>query len=196
MKKSFLFSLIVLTGITLCSCEKGISPSSTNVVEDTSDNSQVVETEAGVIPEVWFSDDVLGICFSYPQGYSQLPDSSTVEVVAPDLPDTNEKAIFWLETSDAYDRSAAVIADQDLTTASGVEVDRWTVALGGEEAVVLDGMPGQDLQRRVYVVHEETLYMLGFMPTHSANTAANDQMEALFTAITNSWAWTPCSAGG
>jgi hypothetical protein len=66
--------------------------------------------------------------------------------------------------------------------------------LGDEQAVVLDGMPGQDLQRRVYVVHEQTLYVLAFMPTRSENIVANDQMEALYNAVTSSWTWSPCSA--
>jgi hypothetical protein len=81
-----------------------------------------------------------------------------------------------------------------MTYAAGVDVGRWTMTLGGEPAVVLDGMPGQDLQRRVYVVHQQTLYVLAFMPTRSENKAANDQTEALYTAVTSSWAWSPCSA--
>ncbi len=87
-----------------------------------------------------------------------------------------------------------MIADQDMTLAAGVDVGRWTLTLGGEQAVVLDGMPGQDLQRRVYVVHQQTLYVLAFMPTRTENKLANDQMEALYAAVMNSWAWSPCSA--
>jgi hypothetical protein len=138
--------------------------------------------------------DRLGLCFSYPQGYTQLPSTDMVEIVAPDNPGTDTKGLFWIEISDAYDRTAEVIADQDMTYATGVDVGRWTVTLDGEQAVVLDGMPGQDLQRRVYVVHEQTLYVLAFMPTRSESKVANDQMEALYTAVTNSWAWSPCSA--
>jgi hypothetical protein len=104
------------------------------------------------------------------------------------------KGLFWLEISDSYNRTAEKIADQDMTYATGVDVGRWTVTLGGEQAVVLDGMPGQDLQRRVYVVHQQTLYVLAFMPTRTENKAAGDQMEALYTSVTNSWAWSPCSA--
>ena len=63
-----------------------------------------------------------------------------------------------------------------------------------EQAVVLDGMPGQDFQRRLYVVHKQTLYILAFTPTRSENKAAGDQMEALYDAVTSSWAWSPCSA--
>jgi len=139
--------------------------------------------------------DRLGLCFSYPQGYTQLPNNETVEIVASDPPGTDTNGLFWLEISDSYDRTAEKIADEDMTFAAGLDVGRWTVTLDGEQAVVLDGMPGQDFQRRVYVVHEQTLYVLAFMPTRSENKVANDQMEALYTAVTSSWAWSPCSAG-
>jgi hypothetical protein len=142
----------------------------------------------------WFSSDRLGLCFSYPQGYTQIPDTDAVEIAGPDLPGSDVKGLFWLEISDSYDRTAEEIADQDLAYWPGLSVGRWTVTLGGEEAVVLDGMPGQELQRRVYVVHQQTLYVLAFWPARSENKAAGDQMEALYAAITNSWAWSPCSA--
>jgi hypothetical protein len=138
--------------------------------------------------------DRLGLCFSYPQGYTQIPNIDTVEIVAPDLPGSDVRGLFWLEISNAYNRSAEKIADQDMTYAAGLDVGRWTMPLDGEQAVVLDGMPGQELQRRVYVVHQQTLYVLAFWPARSENKAASDQMEALYTTVTTSWAWSPCSA--
>jgi hypothetical protein len=164
---------------------------------DTAANSrevvlQVISTLS--FPAQLFSSDRLGLCFSYPQGYTQIPNSDTVEIAAPDLPGTDTKGLFWLEISDSYDRTAEKIADQEMTYAAGLDVGRWTVTLGGEQAVVLDGMPGQELQRRVYVVHQQTLYVLAFWPARSENKAASDQMEALYTAVTSSWAWSPCSA--
>jgi len=59
-------------------------------------------------------------------------------------------------------------------------------------AVVLDGMPGQELQRRVYAVHQQTLYVLAFWPARSENKAAGEQMEGLYAEIIHSWAWPPC----
>jgi len=160
------------------------------VLESTS-----VQTGVNDTAELTSSDsDRLGLCFSYPQGYTQLPDNDTVEIVALDITGSDVKGIFWLEISDSYDRTAEKITDQEMTYAAGLNVDRWTVMLDGEQAVVLDGMPGQDLQRRVYVVHQQTLYVLAFMPTRLENKAADDQMEALYTAVTNSWSWSPCSA--
>ena len=157
--------------------------------------STPVQTSADDTVELSSSEsDRLGLCFSYPQGYTQLPSTDTVEIAAPDIPGTDTKGLFWIEISDSYDRTAEVIADQDMTYAAGVDVGRWTLMLGDEQAVVLDGMPGQDFQRRVYVVHEQTLYVLAFMPTRSENKAAGDQMETLYAAVMNSWAWSPCSA--
>jgi hypothetical protein len=141
-----------------------------------------------------FSSDQLGLCFSYPHGYTQVPDTDAVEITAPDLPGSDVKALFWLEISDSYNRTAEEIADQDMTYAADLSVGRWTVTLDNEPAVVLDGMPGQELQRRVYVVHQQTLYVLAFWPALSENRAASDQMEDLYNAVTNSWAWSPCSA--
>jgi len=151
---------------------------------------QVISTLS--LPAELFSSDELGLCFSYPRGYTQIP-ADAVEIAGPNLPGSDMKGLFWLEMSDSYNRTAEKIADQEMTYAAGLDVGRWTVMLGGEQAVVLDGMPGQDLQRRVYVVHQQTLYILGFMPARSENKAAGDQMESLYTTVINSWAWSPCS---
>ena len=174
--KKIIYLLPLLLGIVACGAQ-----------------SQPTQTSVNDTDEL-FSSDRLGLCFSYPQGYTQLPYNDTVQIAAPDLPGSDVKGLFWLEISDSYSRTAEEIADQDLTFAPGLSVDRWTVTLGGKQAVVLDGMPGQELQRRVYVVHQQTLYILAFWPARSENKAAGDQMEALYAAITNSWTWFPCSA--
>ena len=148
-----------------------------------------------------FSSDRLGICFSYPQGYIQNSYDDTVGIVAPYLPGAGDTAgRLSFEISDSYNRTVERIAEEHMTYAvahQGIPLEnlgRWTVTLGGEQAVVLDGMPGQDLVRRVYVVRQQTLYVLAFSPTRSENKAAGDQMETLYTAVTNSWAWSSCPA--
>jgi len=189
MNKYLYSTLIGLSLILLSACAPGNSATNTAVTEVIP--AQLPADE----PLQSFSSDLLSLCFSYPQGYTLLPESETVEIIGPALPDTDLKAIFWLEISDAGDRTAEVIADQELTVAGGIDVDRSTLTVGSEQAVMLDGMPGQDLQRSVYVVHQQTLYMLGFMPARSENSAGADQMEALYSAVTSSWAWSPCPEG-
>ena len=198
MKRFICSMLIVIVAIVLSACGKETSQSDTAIADVFTPTPQVLEstpvpTSVNNTAQI-FSSDQLGLCFSYPEGYTQLPYEDTAEIVGPELPGSDRRGLFWLEKSDAYDRTAEVIADQDMTAAGIPSVGRSFVTLDGEPAVVLDGMPGQDLQRRVYVVHDQTLYVLAFMPTLSDNKAAVDQMEALYDAITNSWAWSPCSA--
>jgi hypothetical protein len=196
MKRIFLSTLIIIGANVMVACAKEI-PQSNGAASDVSSPAPTEVVNSPAISEVngemkSFSSDQLGICFSYPKGYSQEPNSETVNIAGPELQSTDTKGRFWLEISEAYDRTAKTIADQDMTFATGIDVDRWITTLDGELAEVLDGMPGQDLQRRVYVVHGQTLYILGFMPTHSENRAATSQMETLYTAVMDSWEWSPC----
>lgn len=180
LKISIVSILLIMFLVTACGTT--IQPVQTSVNEPTES----------------FSSEQLGFCFSYPKGYAQTPNSDIVGIVAPDLPGTDTKGRFWIEISDSFDRNAEEIADEDMTyavTQQGVPLEdlgRWTVSLGNEQAVVLDGMPGQDLQRRMYVVHQKTLYILAFSPTRSENKVANDQMETLYATVTNSLKWSPC----
>ena len=197
MKRFICSTLLVMVAVLLSACAKETSQSNTAIADVFTPTPQVLEstpvpTSVNDRAQI-FSSDQLGLCFSYPEGYTQLPYEDTAEIVGPELPGSDRRGLFWLEKSDAYDRTAEVIADQDMTAAGIPSVARSFVTLDGEPAVVLDGMPGQDLQRRVYVVHDQTLYVLAFMPTLSDNKAAVDQMESLYDAITNSWAWSPCS---
>jgi hypothetical protein len=190
MKNYFL--AIAMLAFVLSACGAPATPTretpTSQVLESTPIQTSVTNTAQ------WFSSDRLGLCFSYPEGYTQLPYEDTVEIIGPELPVPDLRGLFWLEKSDAYDRTAEVIADQDMTVAGLSSVGRSFVTLDGEDAVVLDGMPGQDFQRRVYVVHDQTLYVLAFMPTRSENQAARDQLEALYAAVMNSWTWSPCPA--
>lgn len=158
------------------------------VLESTPAQTSVNDTEE------LFSSDRLGLCFYYPQGYTPIPYNDAVEIVAPNVGPGDEAGLFWLEISDPQNRSAEEVAEQELNYVAGLSPGRWTVTLGGEQALVLDGMPGQNLVRRVYIVHQQTLYILTFSPTRSENRVASDQMEALYAAVTSSWAWSPCSA--
>lgn len=198
MKRLICLTFIGLIALVLSACAQPTTQTIPTVAGVFTPTPQVLESTPAQTSENdtmdLFSSEPLGICFSYPQGYIQVPANDSVEIAAPDLPGSAVKGLFWLEVSAAYERTAEVIADQDLTFATGLDVDRWTVTLGGEQAVVLDGMPGQELQRRVYVVHEQILYVLAFWPARSENKAAGEQMEALYTAVTDSWAWQPCSA--
>jgi hypothetical protein len=141
----------------------------------------------------------LDFCFSYPQGYTLLPYGESVEVVGPYSGSGPEPGMMWIDVSDAQGRTAEDVADEELSYVAGLNPPRYTVMLGGEEAVVLDGMPGQNLVRRVYIVHAGRLIIPTFSPYGSDNAFATSQMEALYAAVTSSWVWissgAPCTPG-
>jgi hypothetical protein len=107
--------------------------------------------------------------------------------------------MMWIDVSEAQGRTAEEVSEEELSNVSGLNPPRSIVMLGGEQAVVLDGMPGQDLVRRVYIVHAGKLIIPTFSPYGSDNAFAADQMEALYAAVTSSWVWissgAPCGPG-
>lgn len=141
----------------------------------------------------------LDYCFAYPQGFTLLINGSQVEVMGPYSGLGGVVAgMVWIDVIDAPGRTALEIADEEVNAVVGLSPLRSTVRMGGEEALVLEGMPGQDAVRKIYIVHNELLYTLNFMPYQSDNDTANTQTETLFASVISSWVWissgSPCPA--
>lgn len=142
----------------------------------------------------------LDYCFAYPQGFTLLINGSQVEVMGPHSsgPGGLVAGMVWIDIIDAPGRTAPDIADEEVNAVVGISPLRSTVRLGGEEALVLEGMPGQNAVRKVYIIHNELLYTLSFSPYESDNETANTQTETLFASVISSWVWissgSPCPA--
>jgi len=144
-------------------------------------------TDFGSVPVV--INEPFDYCFVHPEGFTQQIYNDQVEVIGPHSGyGSFPIGMVWIDAADAQGRTANEVADEEVN-AFGGSPERWTVMLDGEEALVLDGMPGQDLIRKVYIVHNGTLYMLNFSPYQSDDETANTQMEELFASVTSSWVW-------
>ena len=128
MKKNtyLLFTLLLaVSSLLLNACSFSVEVLSTPTSTPTVGKIEPAQTSVNDTVELSASEsDRLGLCFSYPQGYTQLPNTDAVEIIAPDLPGTDTKGIFWIEISDAYDRTAEKIADEDLTGEFGTFIVR------------------------------------------------------------------------
>ncbi|HET7009816.1 MAG TPA: hypothetical protein VFI11_03485 [Anaerolineales bacterium] len=137
-----------------------------------------------------------GFCFEYPEGFTYQSEAQ-IAVVGDYSGSGPQPAIMWVDVTDAGGRTAEAVANEEIE-AFGGNPPRYSLMLGGEEALVLDGMPGQDPVRRVYIVHGGQLFTLTFSPYLSGIAAADAQMEVLYGAVTPSWRWlspdTACSA--
>jgi hypothetical protein len=51
---------------------------------------------------------------------------------------------------------------------AGIDIQRSNAEIAGQPAVILDNVPGQNLNRRVLIVHNDRLYDLTFAPLDHA----------------------------
>jgi hypothetical protein len=88
---------------------------------------------------------------------------------------------------DAAGATAGSVADRIVRDFEGFTLERSAATVAGEPAVVLDGVPGQDINRRVIFVHDGLLYELTFAPADPAQGDAYGQMEALYDLVVKSF---------
>jgi len=133
--------------------------------------------EADVCPTPTGDEQLLvnaedGYCLLYPAGYvaEQTAPGATSIVLGSLMNHTDPRVS--IEVSDAAGRTLGEIGDQLVADyAPGFDVVRTTATVGGAEALVLDNLPGQDLNRRAAVLHDGQLYSFFFTPLGETDEA-------------------------
>lgn len=158
--------------------------------------SDAPETGAGCpVPgdgTLLFTYEGQGYCLLYPDSHQpiEVSEAETVFVVG-DLLNVSEPRVS-VTVTDAAGQGAVEAADR-------VEADfgipgmntRDTVTIGGVEGVVLDNMPGQDINRRVIVVHNGRLYDLMFLPIGADYGEVGQRTEELYQNVLDSFTFLP-----
>ena len=115
-----------------------------------------------------------GFCLLIPATYTVFNTNPNEIVIAKEsLLNVTEPRLSVAVTG-AGARTAEQAADDIVASMPGFDLKRSTVDIAGQEAVVLDNVPGQDLTRRVLFVHNGRLFDLTFSP------ADHEQMEAFY----------------
>ena len=124
-----------------------------------------------------------GYCLLYPAEYSTtLPDFIVINPTT-GFGDGPGDAWLLVATAPASGRSAAQIVDEQIAAlGEGFNITRLEVEVDGEQAVVVDGLPAQDSARYVFIVHNDRLYNLTFMPWYP-NAADPTPLEDLYTMV-------------
>lgn len=106
-----------------------------------------------------------GYCLLYPvQDSAELPGFIVINpFTGPgDIPGD---AWVNIQVQDSANRTAAQAADEAIAAAGqGFDINRSEIQVDGSQAIVVDGLPGLDLNRVVYIVRNNRLYTLNFMP--------------------------------
>ena len=135
-------------------------------------------------------DTAHGYCLAYPAEYKvEKPNpDSTLLVIGGLLDASNPRVEIRVEDAGAGGLEAAV--SRMVAEYSGFPFERSDVTIGGEPAVVMDGLPGQEITRRVLFVHDGRLYTLDFAPADPASDAFA-RMETLYEAVLDSFRLLP-----
>jgi hypothetical protein len=132
-----------------------------------------------------------GYCLRYPDQYKvEKPnDGETILLIGGPLNATDPRVHINVQA--AGGRTAAEAADQVAADFAGFDIARSTAMVAGEEAVVLDKLPGQEINRRVLFVHEDSLYDLMFMPADEAVGESFAGMQTLYQAVLDTFTLIP-----
>lgn len=133
-----------------------------------------------------------GYCLLYPETHTpvEVSEAETVFVVG-DLMNVAEPRVS-VNVSDATGISTTDAAAQVLAVFGLPDTNPpGSTTLGGEEAVVLDNMPGQDINRRVIAVHNGRLYDLTFLPIGADYGDVAQRTEELYQLVMDSFIFLP-----
>lgn len=130
-------------------------------------------------------DEANGYCLLYPADYSlaqPIPDSA--ELVKGDIMNHIDPRVS-IQVTNAAGRSLADVVRQMEAdyVPPGFTVERGTITVDGVEAVMLDNLPGQDLNRRVFFIQNGRLYSFFFAPIGDEGSDTRRQAEALYQQV-------------
>jgi hypothetical protein len=146
---------------------------------------------AAVCPEPTAGTELLrveehGYCLLYPSGYSvERPNPEETVLVVGSLLNVSNPRVY-IEVDDADGCTTEQAADTIVADFPGLEIQRGSATIDGQDAVVLDGVPGQDISRQVVIVRADRLYHLTFVPASEDAGEVYTRMEELYQMIVDS----------
>jgi hypothetical protein len=135
-----------------------------------------------------FVDETAGYCLLFPAGYTaiQTVPNATELVLGSLMNHVAPRASILVE--DAEGRTLDDVREQLVAdyVPPGFQVEPGWITVGGVEAVMLDELPGQDLNRRVALIHNDRLYSFFFTPLGEPGQA-RAEMEAFYQQVIDSF---------
>jgi len=133
-----------------------------------------------------------GYCLLYLADYAATLPPDDYAAISPDnivinpqaaMSDTLGEAWASIRIDNAAGRAVAQIADEQIAAVGpGFNITRIEMMVAGEPAIMVDGLPGQDSTRKLFIVHNQHLYTLDFAPWYP-NVTDPTPLEKLYRMI-------------
>lgn len=141
-----------------------------------------------------YTDAALGYSVMLPKDYEiSHPSDSEVLFLAPGQGHpSDERASAFIFSEPANGRTAEQVATEIAEDNKSVMGPGYTggditvLEIDGESAYSVSGLTGQDLNRRVFMIHNDLLYWMMFVPDNP-QAAAYLQMEDIYAMIINTF---------
>ncbi len=133
-----------------------------------------------------------------PKGYEvHQPNPREIVILAPQGTEGHRERAF-ISVEPAGGRTVdQITADLKTSALADVAAQPGTVlGLDTEMALVFDRVPSQDLMRMLFVVHEDRLYKMIFIPQDENAGTAYNQMRSLYAVVVNTFQFIPAEDGG
>ncbi len=143
-------------------------------------------------------DSADGFCFLIPAGFEAARPGTTVVLYGPaTTPGHRERGIIEITPiGDAsLEANVQAIVSEVVAALPGFTPTQSNLTVAGLPAIQLDNMPGQDINRQVFVVANNRLYRLTFFPAEAERPDAFAEMETLQALVLSTLQFTePASA--
>lgn len=120
------------------------------------------------------------------------PNETEVMILAPGQGHPGQEraaAFIFVEPTDG--RSVEQVVDALITELGpGFNISTTAMAIDGEQALVVSGLPGQDSNRQLFMVHNDLLYHLTFVPDDSQLDDVYQQMQDIYALVLNTFHFT------
>ena len=144
-----------------------------------------------------YTDDALGFSVFLPKDYAVSdPNDNEVMFLAPGEGHASDyRAAVFIFVEPANGRTAEQVATEIAEDNKSVMGPGYTggditvMEIDGEPAYSAGGLTGQDINRRLYMVHNDQLYWMMFVPDNP-QAPAYQQMEDLYFMIVNTFRFT------
>lgn len=129
-----------------------------------------------------------GYCLLYPATHKvERPSDDEVSIVIGSMLNAQDPRVN-IKVIPGGDQSAAAYADEIVAGFPDFEIVRSEASIAGEPVVVLDNVPGQDINRQMIFTHGDLLYHLYIMPV---DPAAPEAIDAFTQGIVESFTFIP-----
>jgi hypothetical protein len=177
---------VVLRVISTLSFPSALQPTLASTATETpASSTSTVACPSETVDSKLFTNANDGYCFLYPKEYAAFPPYMVA--IHPNGISGGDSlpgdAVVIVSMEAASGRTAAQVAEEKIAEAGeGFNITRSEILIDGKQAIVVDGLPGQDPWREVFIVGNDRLYILFFDPW-TPNADWFSELEKLYSSV-------------